>query len=93
MVLQARLKKCSAAVQLLVALGRQQFGERKAHDAQTAHDNNDVHGCFGVYVFCVEAPLALTERFRKRMVKNSERGSEKRKVAGALGRGLSGNNR
>ena len=31
-----------------MALDRHEFVERKAYDAQIAHDNNDVRGCFAV---------------------------------------------
>ena len=46
MRLRTKLKELSAAVKWLVALDRHEFVERKAYDAQIAHDNNDVRGCF-----------------------------------------------
>ena len=45
MMLRTKLNEFSAAVKWLV-LDRHQSVERKAHDAQIAHDNNDVRGCF-----------------------------------------------
>ena len=48
MRLRTKLKEFSAAVEWLVALDRHEFVERKAYDAQIAHDNNDVMGCFAV---------------------------------------------
>ena len=48
MRLRTKLKEFSAAVKWLVALDRHEFVERKAYDAQIAHDNNDVRGCFAV---------------------------------------------
>ena len=46
--LQTKLKEFATAVRWLVALDRHQFVERKAYDAQIAHDNNDARGCFAV---------------------------------------------
>ena len=48
MRLRTKLKEFSAAVKWLVALDRHEFVERKAYDAQIAHDNNDVRECFAV---------------------------------------------
>ena len=47
-MLRTQLKEFSAAVKWLVALDGHEFVERKAYDAQIAHDNNDVRGCFAV---------------------------------------------
>ena len=48
MKLRARQKGFFAAVKWLVAPDRHEFEEKKAYDAQIAHDNNDVRDCFAV---------------------------------------------
>ena len=42
------MKEFSAAVKWLLALDRHEFVDGEAYDAQIAHDNNDVRGCFAV---------------------------------------------
>ena len=46
--LRVWLEDFSAAVEWLGALDRHEFVEKVASDAQIAHDNNDVRGCFAV---------------------------------------------
>ena len=48
MRLRTKLKEFSAAVKWLVASDRHEFVERKAYDAQIAHDNNNVKRCLAV---------------------------------------------
>ena len=47
MRLRTELKDFSTAIKWLI-LDRHELVERKAYDAQIAHDNNDVRGCFAV---------------------------------------------
>ena len=61
--LRTKLKEFSAA--WLVALDRREFVERKAYDAQIAHGNNDVRGCFAV----VRAPHGGKPRAHKTILK------------------------
>ena len=90
--LQTKLKEFAAAVRWLVALDRHEFVERKAYDAQIAHDNNDARGCFAV-VRALHGGKPRAHDFEEMWRKHAELRSEKREVARALGRGLSGHNR
>ena len=64
MMLRTKLKEFSATVKWLVALDKHEFVERKAYDAQIAHDNNDVRGCFAVVrALHGGKPRTLTKRF------------------------------
>ena len=69
MKLRARLKDFSAAVKWLVTLDRHEFAEKQAYDAQIAHDNNDVRGCFAVVRALSGGKPRAHKTILKRMVK------------------------
>ena len=82
----AAFDEFSAAVKWLVALDRHEFVEREAYDAQIAHDNNEVRGCFAV----VRALHGGKPRAHKTILKKNgenfqNEDQRKEKVAGTLG--------